>query len=217
MTVALYARVSTEEQNLDRQLEAIHEYAQSTLDVELSETVTYRDKSTGTDTERSGYRDLLEAVEAGKHEVVVVKSVSRVARSIRDLEATAERIREAGAELHILDENLTLQPEENDPYQSALFRLLGVFAQLEAEMAQQRTKEGIAARRQEDNYHHGRPPLGFENNDGHLVPAENYDQVVAALEMVKNENLSKRGAAAELDTSRSTISRALERSDLYGI
>lgn len=217
MTVALYARVSTEEQNLDRQLEAIHEYAQSTLDVELSETVTYRDKSTGTDTDRSGYRDLLEAVEAGEHDVVVVKSVSRVARSIRDLEATAERIREAGADLHILDENLTLQPEENDPYQAALFRLLGVFAQLEAEMAQQRTKEGIAARRQEDDYHHGRPPLGFESDDGQLQPAENYDQVVATLDMVEQGNLSKRAAARELDTSRSTINRSLSRSDLYGL
>ena len=159
----------------------------------------------------------MDAVESDEHDVVVVKSISRVARSIRDLEATAERIREAGAELHIIDENLTLQPEGDDPYQAALFRLLGVFAQLEAEMAQQRTKEGIASRRQEDGYHHGRPPLGFETDEGHLVPADNYDQVVATLDMVEQGNLSKRAAAKELGTSRSTIIRALNRSDLYGI
>ena len=159
----------------------------------------------------------MEAVESEEHDVVVVKSFSRVARFIRDLEATAERIREAGAELHIIDENLTLQPEGDDPYQAALFRLLGVFAQLEAEMAQQRTKEGIASRGQEDGYHHGRPPLGFETDDGHLVPAENYDQVVATLDMVTENQLSKRAAAKELNTSRSTIDRALDRSGLYGL
>lgn len=217
MSVAVYVRVSTEDQNLNRQLEATHDYAQSILDTEPTDVETYRDKSTGTNTERSGYHDLMDAVEDGEHDVVVVKSISRVARSIRDLEATAERIRKAGAELHIIDENLTLQPEGDDPYQAALFRLLGVFAQLEAEMAQQRTKEGIASRRQEDGYHHGRPPLGFETDEGHLVPADNYDQVVATLDMVKQNNLSKRAAASELETSRSTINRALKRADLYGL
>ncbi|MFB6071132.1 MAG: recombinase family protein [Halanaeroarchaeum sp.] len=217
MGIAGYIRVSTEDQNFDRQLEATHDYAQNTLEAEPPEIETYRDKSTGTNTERSGYHDLMDAVEAGEHDAVVVKSISRVARSIRDLEATAERIREAGAELHVIDENLILQPEGDDPYQAALFRLLGVFAQLEAEMAQQRTKEGIASRRQEEDYHHGRPPLGFETDDGHLVPAENYDQVVATLDLVIDDNLSKRAAAKELDTSRSTIDRALDRADLYGL
>ena len=49
--VAVYVRVSTEDQNLDRQLEATHEYTQSTLDVEPGAIETYRDKSTGTNTE----------------------------------------------------------------------------------------------------------------------------------------------------------------------
>ena len=217
MNVATSVRVSTEDQNLDRQLEATHDYAQKTLEAEPPEIETYRDKSTGTNTERSEYHELMEAGEAGEHDAVVVRSISRVARSIRDLEATAERIRNAGAELHVIDENLILQPEGNDSYQAALFRLLGVFAQLEAEMAQQRTKEGIASRRQEEGYHHGRPPLGFESDDGHLVPAENYDQVVATLDLLIEDTLSKRGAAKEPDTSRSTIDRALERKGLYGI
>lgn len=89
MNVAAYVRLSTEDQNLARQLEATNDYAQSTLDVAPVNIETYRDKSTGTNTERSGYYDLMDAVEGGDHDVVVVKSISRVARSIRDLEATA--------------------------------------------------------------------------------------------------------------------------------
>jgi DNA invertase Pin-like site-specific DNA recombinase len=84
-------------------------------------------------------------------------------------------------------------------------------------MAQQRTKEGIAARQQNEEYHHGPAPIGFEKNDGLLVERENYHAVVSALEMVEKGELSKRKAAQRLDTSRATINRALERSDLYGL
>lgn len=79
------------------------------------------------------------------------------------------------------------------------------------------TKEGIAARQQEDDYHHGRPPLGFEKDDGQLIEGENYDQVCAVLDMVAKEEMSKRAAARELDTSRRTVTRALDRPDLYGL
>lgn len=215
--IGCYCRVSTADQNLDRQLEATSEYAQNQLGAEPADIEVYRDRSTGTDTARDGYRSLIESVEAGEIEMVVSKSVSRIARSIRDLDRTAERVTEAGAELHIIDEGLVMQPDAEEPYQNALFRLLGVFAQLEAELAQQRTREGIAARKAEEGYHHGRPPLGFESANGQLVEAANYDQVVSVLELVRKGELSKRAAARELETSRPTIDRAIDRGALYGI
>lgn len=215
--IACYCRVSTEEQHLDRQLTATSDYAQNQLGTQLAEVITYRDKSTGSNTSRDGYRRLMNDVEAGEISAVMAKSVSRIARSIRDLDRTAERVTNAGSELHIIDEGLVMKPDEEDPYQNALFRLLGVFAQMEAEMAQQRTREGIAARKAEDRYHHGRPPLGFEKDDGHLFEAANYDQVVAVLDMVLKDETSKRQSARDLGTSRPTIDRALERAELYGL
>lgn len=110
-----------------------------------------------------------------------------------------------------------MKPDDDDPYQKALFRLLGVFAELEADMIQQRTREGIAARQRDEDYHHGRPPLGFGKDDGQLVEAENYDQVVTVLDMVQKEEMSKRQAARELKTSRPTVDRALDRMGLYGL
>lgn len=216
MNVGSYCRVSTEEQTLDRQLEATRDYAED-LGVALADLEVYRDKSTGTNTSRDGYQSLMNDVETGEIDVVVAKSVSRVARSIRDLDRTAERVTDAGAELHIVDEGLIMKADEEDPYQNALFRLLGVFAELEADLAQKRTQEGLAARMNADDYHHGPAPLGFDKNDGHLVEGENYGQVVGVLELVEKGELSKRKAARELDCSRSTIGRALERSDLYAI
>lgn len=215
--IGCYCRVSTQDQNLDRQKLSTTEYARDHLGAELADIEVYPDKSTGTNTSRKHYRRMMADVESGEVDAVVVNSISRIARSIRDLDRTAERIREAGAELHIIKESMVLKPDEDDPYQNAMFRLLGVFAELEAEMAQQRTREGIAARRQDEDYHHGRPPLGFEKEDGYLLEGENYDSVVTTLDMVQKEELSKRAAAQELGTSRATVDRALERAELYGL
>lgn len=150
-------------------------------------------------------------------DAVVVLSVSRICRSIADLERTASRLEAAGVELHIISEGLTLRPGDEDPYQTALFQPLGVFAELEANMAQQRTREGLATRMQNDEYHDGPAPLGFEKEDGRLVEAENYHDVVSVLEMVAEDNISKRKAAERLETSRPTINRALNRPNLYGL
>jgi DNA invertase Pin-like site-specific DNA recombinase len=199
-TIACYCRVSTDDRNLDRQVKRTAEYAQQRLAADLSEIERYQDKSTGTNVDRSGYQEMIADAEGGELRAVVVHSISRICRSISDLERTASRLEDAGVELHIVSEGLTLQPNDDDPYQTALFQLLGVFAELEANMAQQRTKEGIAARQQQDDYHHGPAPLGFEKDDGRLVEGGNYHGVVAVLEMVQKGELSKRKAAKELNT-----------------
>ena len=202
---------------MDRQLEATSEYAEREFDVSLDRTRVYRDKSTGTNTERSGYRELMDAAEAGEIDAVVVHSVSRVCRSIQDLERTASRLEDHGVALHIVSEGLALEPGDTDPYQKALFQLLGVFAELEAAITRQRSREGIAARMQEDDYHHGRPPLGFRKDNGELIPEDRYDRVCAVLDMVQKDEMSKRQAAKELDCARSTIRSALEKPNLYGL
>jgi len=218
MTVATYVRVSTDDQSLDRQLETTFKYATTTLDADPTDVQTYRDKSTGTNTERSGYHQLLEDVTNGTIDAVVVHSVSRISRSIRDLDRTVETIVEDNAtELHIISEGFDLVPGDDDPYQRAMLQLLGVFAELEARMAQQRTEEGIQTRMENDDYHHGPAPLGFKKNDGYLIEAENYDRVRSVLELVQEDDLSKRKAARELETSRRTIGRALDRSELYSL
>jgi DNA invertase Pin-like site-specific DNA recombinase len=220
-TIACYVRVSTADQNLERQLESTHDYAQDSLGADLDAIETYRDKSTGTSTERSGYRQLMADVEAGEVDVVVVHELTRMSRSLQDLERTVERVTESGAELHFVRDALSFGPieddEEPDPMKKLQMQMLGAFAEWQARVKQMNTKEGITARQNEDDYHHGRAPLGFEKDDGTLLEGENYDQICAVLDMVAKDELSKRQAAKELDTSRPTINRALDRPDLYGL
>lgn len=218
MAVAAYVRVSTDDQSLDRQLRKIADYAQGRLGKGLSDLDVYRDKSTGKDTNRSGYRDLMTAIQSDNVEVVVTGSVSRVSRSIRDLDRTVERVvRDAETPMHFVSEGLVVRPDDEDPFQRAMLRLLGVFAELEADLARARTREGLAARMEDDEYHHGPAPLGFEKDAGRLIPGEDYDQVVSVLEMVGKGELSKRKAARELGCGRATVSRALDRGGIYGL
>jgi DNA invertase Pin-like site-specific DNA recombinase len=215
--IACYARVSTSDQDLNRQIERTAEYAETRLGAEPAEIEFYRDKSTGTDTNRADYHRLLDDVETEDIDAVVINSVTRLSRSIRDLDQTVEKIVDDNdTELHIIAEGLHLIGDD-DPYQKAMLQLLGVFAELEAEMIRQRVKEGIRVRMENEEYHHGPAPLGFEKNDGHLIESGNHDHVVAVLEQVQDGELSKRKAARELDTSRPTIDRSLDRAELYGI
>jgi DNA invertase Pin-like site-specific DNA recombinase len=184
------------------------------------EVMLYYDRFTGTNTDRDGYRDMMSAIDIGRVDAVVSDAVSRVSRYLRDLNRTAERVvEENGAELHLIKEGFQLIPGENDPFQRALFRLLGVFAELEAELAQMRAQEGLQTRMQSDeDYRHGRAPLGFVKDEGEIRPGPKYDHVCSVLDQVKKDELSKRKAAKELGTSRKTINRSLnERAELYGI
>lgn len=221
MTVAAYVRVSTADQNLDRQLEATHDYAVDELGAEPANVEVYRDKSTGTDVERSGYQQVLNDAEDGLLDDVVVHEVSRVARSIADLERTVQRLRDAGVAVHIVSERMVLRPdqEDEDPYQRAMFQMLGVFAELDAKIKRQNIRQGIAARQENDEeYKHGPAPLGFEKDAGQLIEGPDYHRVCEVLDQVASDELSQRQAAKELDCGRKTIRNAVrERAELYGI
>jgi len=240
--IGVYARVSTPDQHLDRQLKSTVNYATTRLEADLPNSVSqsglaeqaeagslsipaefldvrvYTDKSTGTNTDREGFRQMIDDVKGGELDAVVVHSVSRLARSIRDLDRIAETIVDDNdTNLHIISEGFDLTASDDDPYQKAMFQLLGVFAELEAEMTRRRIQEGIQTRMENEDYHHGPAPLGFAKNDGHLIEADGYDRVRTTLELVEDGELSKRKAARELDTSRRTINRSLDRAELYNL
>lgn len=216
--IAAYVRVSTDNQSLERQLLATTEYATQQFGVDPGDIETYRDKSTGTNTKRDGYLSMMEAINNGEHDVVVAHSIDRIARSLSDFERTAERITDAGAEFHLINESLRITPDEDDPMQNLIRQLMGAFAEFEANIIRQRTREGIAARMANEDYHHGPPPLGFTKENGFLIEADDYHTVAATLEQVAQGELSKRKAAKLLGTTRTTVRSAInERAELYGI
>jgi DNA invertase Pin-like site-specific DNA recombinase len=134
--------------------------------------------------------------------------VPRVARSIRDPSRTVGRVRDAGTELHVVSRGLMLQPDDEDLYRTALFQLLGVFAELESKTERHTISGRIAARQRNEAYHHAPTPLGSEEAD---------DRLVEVLDRVARGELSRRRAATEAATSRRTVQRSAEdRAELHG-
>jgi DNA invertase Pin-like site-specific DNA recombinase len=217
-TTAIYARVSTPEQSLDGQKQSAWEYATETLGASPSNIVVLEDESTGTNTDRSGYRELMDRAESGEIDRVVVREVSRIARNMRDLNRTVgQLVDDCDVSVHIIDADLHIGEDTGDQLidDEIVLQLLGIAAELEAKLNKERTMAGLAAAK-EAGKHTGRPPFGFDvDDDGYLVPNEDFDTALAVIEKVEKEDESVRSTARHAGVARSTVRNIVDRQDLY--
>jgi len=218
MATAIYARVSTEEQSLEGQKKSAWEYATDDLDVAPADIEVLEDKSTGTNTDRSGYRELMNRAEAGDLDRVIVREVSRIARNMRDLNRTVGRlVDDHDVSIHIIDAGLHIGDDASDELidDEIVLQLLGIAAELEAKLNKERTMAGLSAA-QEAGKHTGRPPYGFDtDDDGYLVPNQNFDTALAIIERVEDDSESIRSTAKHADVSRPTVRSIVDRKEFY--
>ena len=127
-----YARVSTADQNLDRQIDALQQYGIDLL---------FTEKMTGTKKHRPELDKLLERLSAG--DVVAVESLSRLGRSTKDLLALIDRFEEQGVTLVSLKENIDTSTSTG----RLLITVLSALAQFERDVIVERTNEGLKAAR----------------------------------------------------------------------
>ena len=138
-----YARVSSREQNLDRQLAAFAAMGATERDI-----VT--DKDSGKDLNRAGYMALKAAL-LRRGDTLVVKSLDRLSRNKTDIKNELQYFKDNGIRLKVLDLPTTLMewPEGQewvfDMVNNILIEVLGTIAQQERETIHQRQAEGIAA------------------------------------------------------------------------
>lgn len=135
-----YCRVSTREQNLDRQLRALEEY--KTADE------VFCDKKSGKDFERSEYKRLKDMVQAGDE--VIVKELDRLGRNKEETKEELKWFKDAGVRIRILDLPTTLQDFPGtewvgDMVNNVLIEVMAAIAQQEREKIKKRQEEGIAA------------------------------------------------------------------------
>ena len=139
-----YARVSTSEQNLDRQLQALSQY------VEPDMIVT--DKASGKSLSRPGYQSL--KVGIGKlveGDTLYIKSLDRLSRNKEDLKKELQYFKDKGIKVKILDMPTTMTdfPAEQawigDMITNIMIEVLSSIAQNERETTRQRQLEGLAA------------------------------------------------------------------------
>ena len=125
-----YARVSTETQNLDRQLDALNKYGVDYI---------YNEKMTGTKKDRPELSKLLDKMTAG--DTVVIESLSRLGRSTKDLIELTEIFHSRSVNLVSLKEAIDTSTSTG----KLLFTLMSAIAQFERDVISERTKEGLKA------------------------------------------------------------------------
>ena len=134
-TLIGYARCSTDRQDLAAQRQAL-------LELGVAEDRIYTDHGlTGTNRARPGLDQCVAAVRAG--DTLVVPKLDRLARSVPDARAIADRLRERGVKL-------ALGPalyDPDDPMGKMFFNILATFAEFEADLIRMRTREGMAIAR----------------------------------------------------------------------
>lgn len=185
-----YVRVSTKEQNEQRQLLALREFG-------IEDKRIYMDKQSGKDFERPNYKRLMRKVKCG--DVLVVKSIDRLGRNYDEiLEQWRLITKEKQVTIVVLDMPL-LDTRQNRDLTGTLIadivlQLLSYVAQTEREFIRQRQAEGIAAAKLQ-GVQFGRRPMER--------PAQ-YEQLK---EQWRNQEISARGAARQLGITHRTFLR----------
>jgi len=156
-----YARVSTREQNEDRQLEALIRFG-------VPEQNIIVDKASGKDTEREGYQYLKRQI-LRKGDTLVIKELDRLSRNKADIKRELEEFKAAGVRVKILDIPTTLTdfpPDQDwvmDMINAILIEVLGSIAENERRKIRARQREGIDAAKKK-NVRFGRPAKPLPDN-----------------------------------------------------
>lgn len=142
MAVYGYARVSTREQNLDRQMDALRAFG-------VAKGRIFADKASGKDFERAEYRRLLGRL--GPGDVVAVASIDRLGRDYGEIQEQWRFItKDLGADMVVLDMPLLDTRATPEGITGAfiadmVLQVLAYVAQVEREKIRQRQREGIEA------------------------------------------------------------------------
>ncbi|HDF8079185.1 TPA: recombinase family protein [Vibrio parahaemolyticus] len=176
-----YLRVSTVDQNTDRQL----------TDTGISFDKSFTDKCSGGSTRRPALTELKEYVRDG--DTIHVHSIDRLARNLVDLKQLVNGWNEQGVSVKFHKENLSFNAGGSDHMSELMLNMLGAVAQFELAMIQERRQEGIEKAKAAGKYK-GRP-----SNE------TNHQRIIA----LRSEGVSLRKIASEVGVSLSTVQRAL--------
>lgn len=177
MSMIGYARVSTEDQNLDRQIDALVRYG-------VDERLIYSEKITGTKMDRPELTKMINSLKKG--DIVIIADLTRVSRSTKDLLEIVDKIKERGASIKSIKDTW-LDTTTDNPYNDFLLTVMSGLSQLERDLISQRTKEGLASAKARGR-NGGRPSK--QNEKGETVKIL-YSSGMKIVDIVNQTGLSR--------------------------
>ncbi|MCP5426753.1 MAG: recombinase family protein [Chromatiaceae bacterium] len=182
-TLIGYQRVSTDDQNLHLQRDAL-------IKAGVNTGMIYEDKLSGSTTNRPGLNHAIRA--ARKGDVLVVWRLDRLARSLKDLIQIAEGLEDKGVGLRSIQEQI----DTTSATGRLFFHLMGALAEFERNLIRERTRAGLDAARRR-----GKKP-------GRKRKLKNQD-LVAAKALLKEGSATVAEVADRLGVSTATLYRVL--------
>lgn len=142
-----YIRVSSVDQNIDRQLEQFQA---------LNLDITFIDKASGKSTDRPELQAAFKHLRNG--DTLIIHSMDRLARNLDDLRCIVNDLTSKNVNVQFLKENMTFTGEDS-PMSKLLLSVMGAFAEFERSIIKERQKEGIALAKVKGIYSGRKPSL----------------------------------------------------------
>lgn len=191
--VFAYIRVSTQEQNTDRQLSAIRNYCKDN-DIELNERDIFIDKASGKDFNREAYQALKLTLRKG--DTLIIKELDRLGRDMQMIKDEWQELLRREINIVVIDTPILNTKDKSDLEKNLIsnivFELLTYMAQKERLKIKQRQAEGIAAAKAQGK-HLGRPKAQYPQQFKNI-----YDDW-------KNGNITAVKAMEQLDLKKNTF------------
>ena len=175
-----YARVSTQDQDLALQLDALNDAGCQKI---------YQEKITGSRRERPQLNKLLEQLREG--DVVVIWKLDRLARSLKDLVSLVNEIQEKSGALHSLNDQI----DTTTPHGKFTFHVFAALAEFERDIISERTKAGLAAARARGRK--GGRPKGLSQKAQHTA--------IIAEKLYQERELTVKEICEQLSISKGTL------------
>lgn len=183
-----YIRVSTKDQNTDRQLQAITEYAaQKNIVIDRN----YEEKASGKDfINREVYQAMKLNLRRG--DTLIIKELDRLGRDMEQIKDEWRELQKMGVDIIVIDNEMLNTANKTDLERSLIsnivFELLSYMAHKEREKIRKRQREGIEIAKAKGKYK-GRKPIQRENFESIYKSWRNNE--ISAIEAMNMLNLTK--------------------------
>jgi DNA invertase Pin-like site-specific DNA recombinase len=199
MKLALYARVSTDEQNPDEQIVALRDYCKKNNHEIVEE---YVDTKSGLTTDRQHFQRMKWDIDRPelKIEGVAVWKLDRLSRSLADLEDFTEFLDNKDMELISMREKIDTSTAGG----RLLFRMLGILSEFEIDTIKERTKLGLQRAHREGKLCH-RPPKPIDFNEVKKALEQGYTlEKIARMQKMTYVTLKKKLDKAGITVTKTT-------------
>ena len=182
-----YVRVSSQDQNQERQIQQLNE---------IGMDIIYQEKVSGANMNRDQLQKMLNELDAG--DIIYVTDLTRITRSTRDLFLLIDHIKSKNVDLVSLKDTW-LDLSEDNPYSQFLITVMAGVNQLERDLIRMRQREGIEIAKKEGKFK-GRVKKYHKEHSG-----MNY-----AIKLYSEGNMTVRQICNITNISRSSIYRRID-------